>query len=102
MISIGNSAEKSCTMSNPSGSTADRQSSITCSTIGLSDAMARGVNTLLSRLRMCRCSGGSIMMIDLCGGGVSLRTMARSTPRAEEYVAKSLKAAATSACRLSA
>jgi hypothetical protein len=45
--------------------------------------MARGVNALLSRLRMWRWSGGSMKMIDFCGTS-PLRTIARSQPRADE------------------
>ena len=40
----------------------------TCSTLSITLSLcawiARGVNTLLSRLRMCRCVGGSMKMID--------------------------------------
>ena len=59
-------------------------------TIGRIASMARGVNTLLTRLRICRCSGGSMRMIILAAKGSSDRTVARSRPYADEYVAKSL------------
>ena len=90
MTSTGNSAEKSCTMSKPSGSTADRYLWISALTIGCCDWIARGVNTLFSRLRMWRWLGGSITMIEPCSVTSPLRTMDRSTPRAEEKDSKSL------------
>ena len=71
-------------------------------TISLSAPIARGVNTLLTRLRITRCSGGSMEMIIFAGTFSPLRTMPRSTPYADEYVSKSLNPAATSTCRLSA
>ena len=71
-------------------------------TIGRIASIARGVNTLLTRLRICRCSGGSMTMIILIGIGSFDFTVARSRPYADEYVSKSLKAAATSSCRDSA
>ena len=66
--------------------------------------MARGVNTLFSRLRMLRCSGGSMKMIIFMPVvvGTPLLTDERSTPNLDEYVSKSLKAGATSSCRVSA
>ncbi len=55
-------------------------------TVCASAWIARGVNTLFSRLRMSRWSGGSIMMImrNVVSTGFPLRTAARSVPRAEE------------------
>ncbi len=41
-------------------------------------------------------------MIDFCSGAMPRRTIARSQPRADEYVSKSLNAAATSSWRVSA
>ncbi len=53
-------------------------------TMGRNASMARGVKTLLTRLRICRCSGGSMMMIIFAIIGSSDRTVARSRPYADE------------------
>ena len=73
ITSTGNSAEKFWTKSRPSGSTADRCLSTTSATSGRNAWIALGVNTLFSRLRMCRCAGGSMAMIDPCSVTSPLR-----------------------------
>ena len=62
------------------------------------EAIARGVKTLLTNLRIFWCSGGSIEMITL-GGGIASSwafTTSRVAPLAEEYVSWSFVAGATS------
>jgi hypothetical protein len=73
--------------------------------IGLAQVLLdnfRGVNALLSRLRIWRCSGGSMKMMDRSSEDRPLRTIARSQPREDEKVSKSFNAAATSTWRVSA
>ena len=64
MTSTGNGPEKSATRSNSSrsmsGSRCDRT---TDRIIGSNASTARGVNTRLTSLRSCSCSGGSSMMM---------------------------------------
>jgi hypothetical protein len=64
--------------------------------------MARGVNTLLTRLRMRRCSGGSMKITEGTGGFSADRIISKSVPPADEYVRKSFSAVATSSWRDSA
>ncbi|CNH02130.1 Uncharacterised protein [Mycobacterium tuberculosis] len=79
ITSTGNGPENSCTASKPSGLTLLRYLSTFSTTMSRWDWMARGVKTLLSRLRMWRWSGGSMKMID-CGGRCPERTIDRSMP----------------------
>ena len=104
MISTGNNAEKSATMSKEVGSSVAMTSWIFSRTMSSRLAIARGVNTLLTSLRIFWCSGGSIEMITL-GSGMACSgafTMSRVAPLADEYVSWSLVAGATSSYRVSA
>ena len=98
MTSFGKSAEKSATTSNDAGSSASMRSYTFSRTMSSNDAMARGVKTLLTSLRIFWCSGGSIEMITLGTGMASscAFTMSRVAPLADEYVSWSLVAGATS------
>ena len=85
MISTGKSAAKSSTTSNDGGSRASATAVIFARIIGSSAAIARGVNTLLTSLRITVCSGGSIMMINGgCVGSGSARYMSKVMPLADE------------------
>ena len=74
MTSFGKSAEKSATTSNDAGSSASMSSYTFSRTMSSSASMARGVNTLLTSLRIFWCSGGSIEMITL---GTGMRVVVR-------------------------
>ena len=70
---------------------------MTSGTIGSSAAVARGVNTRLTRARSRSCLGGSIMMMVSKDTHISsLDSVDRSTPWADEKVSQSLWARHTS------
>src|SRR5437763_17032246 len=105
MITYGNFVDQWATTSNFLGSASSRKRVTMSRTIGSIDAIARGVNTRLTKTRSRLWSGGSIMMISF-GIGMSIRFMKpflmvlRSTPRDDENTSTFLYAAVTSACLL--
>ena len=85
ITSTGKYTEKSDTTSKlgPADAAARNLSTVS-DTMSCHALIARGVNTLFTRLRMTRCSGGSIEMIILAGAFCPVRTIPRSTPYADE------------------
>ena len=65
ITSTGKNTEKSATTSNSAFPAAPRNCSIVAVIMSVSAPMARGVNTLFTRLRITRCSGGSMEMMHL-------------------------------------